>query len=156
MKLPDEIWNDPRDTFIFDLDGTLANIDHRRHLVTNGNHNWDEFYQQCVNDEPNVGVLRVCRVFKNLGRWKIVIFSGRSEVVKTQTVEWLQKYRIGYDELLMRPDKDSTPDDVLKRKWLNENIDRKKIIAVFDDRDKVVKMWRDEGLECFQVANGNF
>jgi len=27
---------------------------------------------------------------------------------------------------------------------------------VFDDRDKVVKMWRNQGLRCCQVAEGDF
>jgi hypothetical protein len=27
---------------------------------------------------------------------------------------------------------------------------------VLDDRDQVVKMWRERGFRCLQVANGNF
>jgi hypothetical protein len=30
------------------------------------------------------------------------------------------------------------------------------VIAVFDDRNQVVRMWRDLGLTVFQVADGNF
>ena len=30
------------------------------------------------------------------------------------------------------------------------------VFLVVDDRDKVVKMWRDLGLNTFQVAPGNF
>jgi hypothetical protein len=26
----------------------------------------------------------------------------------------------------------------------------------FDDRDRVVKMWREEGIRCFQVDYGDF
>ena len=52
------------------------------------------------------------------------------------------------------------PDDKLKKVWLDEVFpgDSKKldIECVFDDRDKVVKMWREEGLTCMQVAPGNF
>jgi hypothetical protein len=29
-------------------------------------------------------------------------------------------------------------------------------MCTFDDRDKVVKMWRDNGIICFQVAPGDF
>ena len=49
------------------------------------------------------------------------------------------------------------PDDELKKRWLDQlftNTDD--VHCVFDDRDKVVKMWRDNGLTCFQVAPGNF
>ena len=51
------------------------------------------------------------------------------------------------------------PDDTLKQNWLDLLFpDNKKedIVCVFDDRDKVVKMWRDNGLTCFQVAEGAF
>jgi hypothetical protein len=50
------------------------------------------------------------------------------------------------------------PDDELKESWLNnpEIIDKNRVVAVFDDRDKVVKMWRKNGIPCFQVAEGNF
>ena len=49
------------------------------------------------------------------------------------------------------------PDDKLKEDWLNELFPNKSdIFAVFDDRNKVVDMWRRNGLTCFQVADGNF
>ena len=52
------------------------------------------------------------------------------------------------------------PDDKLKQRWLDDlfPIDSKRldIVCVFDDRDKVVDMWRKNGLTCMQVAPGNF
>jgi hypothetical protein len=39
---------------------------------------------------------------------------------------------------------------------LSPTHDRMRLMCVFDDRDKVVKMWRDEGVACFQVAPGEF
>ena len=58
----------------------------------------------------------------------------------------------------MRPSGDTTPDDVLKLNWLKEGMfgNKADIMAVFDDRNKVVDMWRSEGITCFQVAEGNF
>ena len=54
------------------------------------------------------------------------------------------------------------PDEKLKLQWFEEtfvipeNIDETKVVAVFDDRQKVVDMWREIGLTCMQVAPGNF
>jgi hypothetical protein len=46
---------------------------------------------------------------------------------------------------------------VLKKQWLDELIlQGHEILCVFDDRDKVVKMWRENGISCFQVAEGSF
>jgi hypothetical protein len=55
----------------------------------------------------------------------------------------------------MRPQGSFTPDDVLKQAWLDE-LGADNVFCVFDDRDKVVQMWRNNGLTCFQVAPGNF
>ena len=58
----------------------------------------------------------------------------------------------------MRRAGDFTPDEVLKRKWYEElgSHDKARLVAVFDDRDKVVAMWRSIGVACFQVAPGKF
>jgi len=60
--------------------------------------------------------------------------------------------------LTMREEGDFTPDDELKEKWLHGMLqeDRLRLVAVFDDRDRVVQMWRRNGYACFQVADGEF
>jgi hypothetical protein len=48
---------------------------------------------------------------------------------------------------------------VLKRNWYDNVLtagERRRLVAVFDDRDKVVAMWRSMGVPCFQVAPGDF
>ncbi len=144
-----------RKIIIFDLDGTLANIEHRRHHVTNGKNNWKAFYKACVNDTLNQQVYDVWRVLYTCGYpYEFQIFSGRSDEVRTETEEWLYKHGIVPHQLLMRKEGDYTPDQDLKLRWawpIKEHIH-----LVFDDRDKVVKMWRNLGITCFQVAEGNF
>ena len=61
-----------------------------------------------------------------------------------------------YDVLKMRPERNFIPDEQLKLKWLNEMDWKEDVEAVFDDRQKVVDMWREIGLTCAQVAPGNF
>ena len=34
--------------------------------------------------------------------------------------------------------------------------DRARLVMVFDDRDRVVNMWRRNGVVCAQVAPGDF
>jgi hypothetical protein len=48
------------------------------------------------------------------------------------------------------------PDEILKHQMLNAFVDIDDVFLVVDDRDKVVKMWRDLGLNVFQVAPGDF
>jgi len=145
-------------TVIFDLDGTLALIDDRRQLATrpNGKLNWDLFFapENIKLDQPNIPVIAVYNLLQNEG-YNMVILSGRDAISKTATMSWLRNHGIYFDELRMRPQGTFTPDDVLKKGWLDE-LGAENIFCVFDDRDKVVKMWRDNGLTCFQVNYGNF
>jgi hypothetical protein len=159
---------------IFDLDGTLALIDHRRHYVTcpvltadnpdalDWEPNWDAFYEACDNDAPNPAVVAL---YKHLlshsdpdSGQRIFIFSGRSASVKRKTLKWFDNHGIPWpDRLLMRDDGDFTPDEQLKEQWLrNLQGEGYFVIMTFDDRQKVVDMWRRNGITCLQVAPGDF
>jgi hypothetical protein len=54
----------------------------------------------------------------------------------------------------MRRKGDHTPDEQLTGGWYYKlgEYNQKRLVAVFDDRDKVVAMWRSKGVACFQVA----
>ena len=149
---------------IFDLDGTLADIEARRKVSTkeNGKMDWDKFFdpENIKLDQPNWPVIAIAKMFNKQGT-KVVIFSGRSKATKDATRTWFAMYGIPYNVLKMRPTgkMQYTPDDVLKQMWLDELFpgDKKdNIVAVFDDRNKVVDMWRKNGLTCMQVAPGDF
>ena len=87
--------------------------------------------------------------------FQIVIFSGRSKGTIHTTKQWLNKHNVPWSRLFMRPIKDFTPDDILKKDWLDD-IGKNNVLCTFDDRQKVVDMWRANGISCFQVAPGNF
>ena len=148
---------------IFDLDGTLALIDDRRKLSTNdkGKINWDIFFdpKNIDLDKPNRPVIKLAQMFKQQG-FRIVILSGRLKTTKDATRKWLDANGVPFDILKMRPDNNQfkfLPDDDLKQGWLDSLFtDKDSIFAVFDDRQKVVDMWRRNSLTCFQVADGNF
>jgi hypothetical protein len=48
------------------------------------------------------------------------------------------------------------PDEILKKEMLDTFVDKDDVLMTVDDRQKVVDMWRENGLTCFQVAPGNF
>ena len=146
-------------TVIFDLDGTLALVDKRREIAKkpNGKIDFDIFYdpQYIELDEPNSFVIELAKMYKRDG-YEIVIVSGRSDRTKEATDRWLEKYGILYDRMIMRKRKNFTPDNELKERWLEKYLDLDNIHVVVDDRQRVVDMWRRNGLDVFQVANGNF
>ena len=145
---------------IFDLDGTLALIDDRRALSTkdNGKIDWDIFFDpsNIKMDKPNLPVIKMAQTLAEAGHC-IAIFSGRSKSTLLSTKSWLEKNNVPWHTLDMRPIRSFTPDDKLKNDWLNTKFpDKDDVLCVFDDRDKVVDMWRRNGISCFQVAPGSF
>lgn len=144
-----------KEIIIIDLDGTLADIRHRRHFVEGENKKKDfnSFHKACVNDKPIKEIIRLVQLL--YGNYEIHIFSGRSKLIKKETIAWLKKHNINYNKLIMREEKDYTPDYELKKKWLDK-YNKEDIAFVIDDRDRLVKMWREQGLTCLQCANGDF
>jgi FMN phosphatase YigB (HAD superfamily) len=142
---------------IFDIDGTLANISHRQHWVMNRPRNWVAFKKGIPNDTPHLDIIWLLQVLSVNTR--IMIVSGRegSEEGRMHTENWLRDHGITYEELHMRPDRDYRDDSIIKREILAVLRTRHgEPIMVFDDRDRVVKMWREEGVRCLQVAPGDF
>lgn len=138
---------------IFDLDGTIANINHRTHFVRGGNNDWKSFFAGCVDDKPNWPVIRSLYAHVEAGH-DVEIWSGRSDIVRRDTEQWLEVEAGIPCHLLtrMRSAGDNTPDVVLKRYWLNQLHESERPDIVYDDRKRVVDMWREEGIACFQVA----
>ena len=104
---------------------------------------------------PNIQTIKTANLFHQNG-FKVYIFSGRSESTKDATIKWLKKYEIKYDLLKMRRKNDNRPDEIIKKEFVVELNILDKIFLIFDDRDKVVRMWRSMSLTCFQVAEGAF
>lgn len=134
--------------YIFDIDGTLALRGDR------SPYDW----ANVGLDTPNLAVVETYRCLYHFNQYfNFFIFSGRDEVCRPETEKWLKDNGIRYDRLLMRPEGNNQPDTEIKTKFfLDEVEDKYEVVAVFDDRDSVVKMWRSLGLTCFQVAEGNF
>lgn len=144
---------------IFDLDGTLADAEHRRHFVSDGARRWPEFFRACYKDAPKPATIAVARALHATGH-ELWLFSGRSDEVAVLTATWLIEHDLAHLFTVMRfrPAADHTPDHELKHQWYDEmtGSDRARLLLVFDDRDRLVKMWRALGVPCFQVADGDF
>ncbi|SKA19994.1 AAA family ATPase [Consotaella salsifontis] len=136
---------------IFDLDGTIANIGHRVHFVRGTRKpDWDAFFKACVDDLPVPHVIDSLRAHIAAGH-RVEIWSARSAIVRDETKSWLAS--VGIDPSLLRHMRaiwDNTPDVELKRFWLNQEYCRPDL--VYDDRQRIVDMWRAEGVPCFQVV----
>ena len=144
---------------IFDLDGTLSDARHRRHFLGEEPPDWTSFYESCGEDKPLWPTIRVAHALHTQG-YELWLFSGRIDRVIERTKNWLAQHGMHnmFSWMQFRRDGDHTPDDVLKMQWYDNMlvVDRTRLLLTFDDRDRIVKAWRDRGVTCFQVAPGNF
>ena len=136
---------------IFDIDGTIADLTHRLHYVTTKPKNWPAFNKAISNDVPIWQVIEILFSLKNDG-WRIILCSGRSEDSRQDTIDWLIDYGIWdkVESLYMRKSKDYRADNIIKEELLDQIlIDGFVPVLVFDDRKRVVDMWRRRGLFVF-------
>jgi phosphoglycolate phosphatase-like HAD superfamily hydrolase len=137
--------------YVFDLDGTLADCEHRKPLLVEKD--WRGFFAAVGDDKPIERVLAVLRTLHEAGN-QIEIWSGRSDECRAATEAWLARHGVPDGiPVIMRRAGDKRPDDMVKREFLRGT---NAPDVIFDDRQRVVDMWRREGIVCFQVAAGDF
>jgi hypothetical protein len=137
---------------VFDLDGTLANSDHRVKFLQREPKDWRGFYAACDLDTPCHPLILTLKALC-LTDADVQIWSGRSKEVEDKTRSWLARHGLGDVPLRMREVGDHRPDTTIKEEWLTQIGSP---WLVFEDRASVVDMWRSHGIVCAQVAPGDF
>ena len=147
VKTQKPAWNSKYPNAILcDVDGTLAEI--------YGRNPYDTSY--CDADGLHHHIASLLFAIEKYG-WKIILVSGRSEEARDMTQQWLCDNLVGYDALFMRKEDDYRKDYIVKQEiYDNEIKDKYNVMFVLDDRNQTVNMWRNLGLNCLQVAEGNF
>lgn len=151
-----------KDCIIVDLDGTIANNTGVRH--------WNNFNDVYL-DDTNDHILTIINVLLNPHAFEIFFFSGREGTEKCleETRRWIvdkvveRYYYIRSSihqhglNLVMRQAKDYRKDSIVKKEMFDAYIEGKyNVLAVFDDRNQVVDMWRELGLPTLQCNKGDF
>lgn len=141
---PDRYDASKTDAFLCDLDGTLS--------IINGRKPYDGHL--CETDICNEPLADVLSAIKNSG-CSVVLLSGRMEKARRATEAWLSEHDIDYDVLIMRNDDDYRADDVVKEELFRDHVEPNyNVMAVFDDRPRVIRMWRRLGLMVFDCGDG--
>lgn len=137
-----------RDVVLIDIDGTVALHDGIR-----GHHDYSKVWM----DAPNYPVIKAVRAMIADG-YKPVFVSGRPDSCRQDTRLWINRHvtTAPYD-LFMRRTGDGRPDFLIKYEIFDKEIrNTYNVVAAFDDRDQVVRMYREIGITVLQVAEGNF
>lgn len=132
---------------LVDIDGTIAHMQGKRSPF-----DWNK-----VNiDEVDEYMKETINVYHKSG-YKIIFITGRDGISYNDTFRWLKNNDIQFDYLYTKPCNDYRKDIITKKEIYDNNIkDKFNILCVYDDRIGVTEMWRNLGLKCYQVAEGDF
>lgn len=134
---------------VFDIDGTLANVEHRLHHIRQKPKDWAKFEAEIVNDTPILPTIALLRSLHFNG-WTILLATGRNEKSRYQTGKQMMDWHIPFDKLYMRDRNDRRRDTIVKGEMFDKIVVEYGTPAmVFEDRNSVVDMWRQKGVWVF-------
>lgn len=156
------IWPDrsKEKVIVCDLDGTLANCEHRRHFVRppeGVKKDWKSFNAGIPNDTINTWCHLIIMSMEDTYNISTVFCTGRDSNQERATREWLEKNTLSRFPLYMRNRQDSRQDYIIKEIILDfELLTRYEPYFFIDDRQQVVDMYRKRGYTVLQCDVGNF
>lgn len=141
---------------VFDIDGTLSLVGDRLKYLEGDNKDWDAFYEACGEDDLNATIAAIYDALSYYTVSRIICVTGRRESCRKDTLEWFKNHNLPLldSDLYMRPNGDYRHDTIVKFELIEHLLDD--VILVFEDRNSMVQAWRDRGIVCCQVADGDF
>jgi phosphoglycolate phosphatase-like HAD superfamily hydrolase len=124
------------DVAVFDVDGVLADVSHRRHFIT-GRRNWKAFFAAAADDVPLATGIELARAARDRGL-ELVYLSGRPEHLRAVTLDWCREHDVPAGQLLLRPDRDRSPAIHLKLRLLRQLAAARRVVFFVDDDTEVV------------------
>jgi phosphoglycolate phosphatase-like HAD superfamily hydrolase len=143
---------------VFDLDGVLANADHRQHLLAPGpgrRKDWKRFFERAGDDALIEEVARLTLLIDpSLQR---VLLTARPTTIKDITVDWLDRFHLAWDLLVMRPAGAYAPSPVAKKAAVDElRAFGFELLLAFDDDRRNVDMFHAAGIPCIYIHSGYY
>ena len=139
---------------IVDIDGTIADCEHRRDFVRRDPKDWKGFFDHMSEDTLRKDVAHTVIDYYNKMH-TIIYVTGRPDDYKTQTLDWLKENNMSFGwTVIMRRAGDTRPDTEVKQEIYDRFLKKYPIEVVIDDRPSVVAMWRSNGLKVKDVGKG--
>lgn len=111
-----------------------------------------------INDIPNMGVLRLVEQWVKPGpaaySHNLVIATGRDTSQEEVTKQWLAKYNIYPQEFYFRKQGDYRKGVEVKKEQIEKILEKYNVVAIIDDCEPIVQMYRDMGLTVLQPNKG--
>jgi len=137
--------------YVFDIDGTLANAEHRLYHIQTEPKDWVAFYSACYQDAPIDVIIEIMRVLVKQGH-RVELWTGRSDDTEQQTRAWCHRFDVPNVPMRMRREGDHRVDTEVKAEWLVDGHPD----MIFEDRKSMVQMWRGHGIRVAHIAEGDY
>ena len=105
-----------------------------------------------IKDVPNPGVVAVVKELQR--KFPIVVVTGRDTTQATVTKQWLANQGIAPTDFYFRTAGDYRKGVEVKNELINQVLNKYDIVAIFEDCEPIVKMFRDMGLTVLQPNKG--
>lgn len=143
----------PEKPFVLcDIDGTVADCEHRRDFVTGEKKDWKGFFGAMQADKPRREVIEMLKKYADDGH-KIIFLTARPEDYRKVTENWIELFvasnlpKGSVLTIIMRNSGDSRPDTEVKQQMLEKYFkDKYPIETMIDDRPSVIRMWKEQGV----------
>lgn len=141
--------------YVFDIDGTIANNEHRSHLLPSSDFHltssWSDYNNACSGDSAIIPMINMVNALAELST--VYIMTSRSDEVKWRTLKWLQNNDVEYDRIYMRSRFDNRKDYIIKEEWLNDLCEGDKAnVIIFEDNPNVISHLRNCGYSVMSVC----
>jgi FMN phosphatase YigB (HAD superfamily) len=137
---------------IFDVDGTLANVDPYLHLVRGSNRDYNAFHEASIDALPNLDVVEMLNNAV-ADRHSILVVTSRKEKYRGLTSMWLAKNNIRSHGLFMRSNDDNRPDYEAKKDMLDKISSLWNVVHAIDDNPNVIKLWEDHDIPTTKIGS---
>lgn len=139
-----------------DLDGTVSDGRSRLHYIKNPPKDWHNFFMEGQHDPIYPEIVRMVKEDADKGDI-IVVTTARPITYYDISKSWLDQHNIPYNLILMRRKGDHRPDYVVKEEMIDEIVSLlgRKPNKAYDDKDEVIDMFRNNGLEVIDAKTHN-
>lgn len=135
---------------MFDLDGCLLDITGIRDWTKGLRDDYEEFHKLAINAPPIYSTVAMAQAHWDKGS-DIIVLTARSFKYKQRTMEWLYQNNVPWHYLYMRPIDDDRKDAEVKLDHILEIQKSHEILCSFDDHPDIVALWKDLGVDVFQI-----
>jgi FMN phosphatase YigB (HAD superfamily) len=146
-----------RPAWIFDVDGTLVDVDPILHILLNKDResdsfkrNYDDFHKESIHCAPHQNVVDM--VWEARKNFDIIIVTARKEKYRNLTSRWLKNNNVPHDALFMRRDEDHREDYAVKKDILEHVNVYWDIKHAVDDNPSIIKLWEENGIATTKIG----